>query len=133
MKPSKPGNQELSHLCWKSRCAFRKWKDAGRPQSGFLCDERRKCKRDVQRYLNLQRGNLERQRIQKRDDMFRQNHSQRFRLNCRSKHIPEKLFVDDTLIANPETLLSTWVNHFESAGRSQIPLNNFLKEVSSGA
>ena len=29
------------------------------------------------------------------------------------------------------TLLSTWVNHFESAGRSQIPSNNFLKEVAS--
>ena len=63
MKSSKPGkihNRELSHLCRKSRCALRKWKKAGRLRSGLLYDERRKFKRDVQCYLNLQRGNLER-------------------------------------------------------------------------
>ena len=62
-------DRTLSHLCWKSRCAFRKWKDAGRPRSGLLYDERRKCKRDVQHNLNRQRGNWERKRIQKRDSI----------------------------------------------------------------
>ena len=39
----------LSHLAMsgKSRCAFHSWKQAGRPRSGVLYDERRKYKRDV--------------------------------------------------------------------------------------
>ena len=55
----------LSNLCWKSRCAFRRWKEANRPRSGELYDDKRKCKRDVQQYLNKKRAILERKRIQK--------------------------------------------------------------------
>ena len=33
----------------------RKWREAGRPRSGELYDDRRKCKRDVQQYLNKKR------------------------------------------------------------------------------
>lgn len=57
-------------LCWKSGCAFKRWKEAGRPRSGEVYDDRRKCKRDVQQYLNNKRGIMERRRIQKRDSMF---------------------------------------------------------------
>ena len=66
-------DQMLSHLCWKSRCAFRSWKEACRTRSGELYDDRRKCKRDVQQYLNKERGTMER-RIQKRDSMFSEKH-----------------------------------------------------------
>ena len=62
----------LSNLCWKSRCAFRRWKEANRPRSGELYDDKRKCKRDVQQYLNKKRANLERKRIQKRDNNVQQ-------------------------------------------------------------
>ena len=115
-------DRTLSHLCWKSRCAFRKWKDAGRPRSGLLYDVimRRKCKQDVQHYLNWQRGNRERKRIQKRDSMFSQKHPQRFRSRNESKHIPEKLLVNGSLITDPEALLSTWASHFEAQGHSQL-------------
>ena len=34
-------DKTLSHLCWKSRCAFRNWKEAGRPRSGPIADEMR--------------------------------------------------------------------------------------------
>ena len=101
VKPSKPGamyNQEVSHLCWKSRCAFRKWKDAGRSRSVFLYDERRKCKRDVQHNL---REVTWKDRLFRNMMTCRQSHPQRFCLNCRSKHIPEKLLVDNTLITKP--------------------------------
>ena len=92
-------------------------------------DEMRKCKRDVQCYLNLQRGNLERRCIQKRDDMFNiHKHPQRFRSSGGCKHVPEKLLVNDTLIMDPETLPSTWVNHFESGGKSQALSNDFLND-----
>ena len=77
----------LSHLRWKSRCAFRTWKQAGRPRSGVLYSERRMCKRDVQRHLNRR---IERRRIQKRDEMFRENHPQHFHSGSTCKHVPEK-------------------------------------------
>ena len=124
-------DRTLSHLCWKSRCAFCKWKDAGRPRSGLLYDERRKCKCPVQHYLNQQRGNWERKRIQKRDSMFSQKHPQRFRSRNESKHIPEKLLVNGNLITDSEALLSTWASHFEAQGHSQLSSNDFRKDVHS--
>ena len=36
--------------------------------------------------------------------------------------------MNDTLIMDPETLLSTWVNHFESGGKSQASSNDFLND-----
>ncbi len=52
MKPFKnhPGKHHikdafLSHLCWKSRVAFREWKEAGRPTTrGPVHDNRKDCK-----------------------------------------------------------------------------------------
>ena len=110
---SKIHDKTMSHLCWKSRCAFRMWKAAGRPRSSQLYDERRKCKCDVQRYLNRQPANQERRRIQKRDDMFSQNYPQRFRSGVKN-HTCEKLIVNNSLVTNTEELLATWVNHFET-------------------
>ena len=123
----------LSNLCWKSRCAFRRWKEANRPRRAELYDDRRKCKRDVQQYLNKKRAILERKRIQKRDNMFNDKHPHRFRSNTVSKHIPPKLLVNNTLITDPSCVLSTWAEHFESLSKSQItssvPLTEIQKRV----
>ena len=90
----------MSHLCWKSRYAFRTWKAAGRPRSGQLYDERRKCKCNVQRYLNRKRANQERRQIQKHDDMFSQNHPQRFRSGNKMNHTCKKFAVNNLLVTN---------------------------------
>ena len=43
--PERLQDHTLSHLCWKSRCAFQKWKEAGTPRHGPIADEQRKCKK----------------------------------------------------------------------------------------
>ena len=37
--PERLQDLTLTHLCWKSRCAFQKWKEAGRPRHGPIADE----------------------------------------------------------------------------------------------
>ena len=119
----------LSNLCWKSRCAFRRWKEANRPRSSEFYDDERKCKRDVQQYLNKKRAILERKRIQKRDNMFNDKHPRRFQSTAASKHIPEKLLVNNTRITDPSCVLSTWAEHFESLSKSQITSSVPLTEI----
>ena len=127
--PEKVRDHTLSHLCWKSRCAFRGWKEAGRPRCGELYDDRRKCKADVRQYLNKKRGKIERNKIQKRDNMFNERHPHRFRASTVSKHIPDKLLVDNNLITDPSHVLSTWADHFESLGQSQVSSSSPLSEI----
>ena len=65
--------------------------------------------------------------------MFNNKHSHRFRSNAVSKHIPEKLLINNTLITDPNCVLSTWAEHFESLSKSQItssvPLTEIQKRV----
>ena len=46
----------LSELCWKSRSAFRVWKNSARPLSGPIYDDRIRCKRAVKFHLNTCRA-----------------------------------------------------------------------------
>ena len=55
-------------------------------------------------------------------------HSETFRSGGGSKCAPEKLLVNDTLITDPGTLLSTWVNHFESGGKFQASSNGLVND-----
>ena len=95
----------------------------------MLYDERRKCKRDVQHYLNQKMGRIERQRIQKQDEMFGEEHPQRFHSGSACKHVPEKLLVDGNLVTDQEALLSIWAGHFEVQGKSQVSSICCLKDV----
>ena len=65
--------------------------------------------------------------------MFNDKHPRRFRSIAVSKHIPEKLLVNNTLITGPSCVLSTWAEHFESLSKSQItssvPLTEIQKRV----
>ena len=53
----------LSNLCWKSRVAFREWKEVGRPPAGPVYENRKKCKRRVSEYVSKCRARLERKAI----------------------------------------------------------------------
>ena len=99
-KSVKVNDPTLPHLCWKSRCAFRRWKEAGRPRSGLDSDERKKCKREVKAYLNKCKARQERRQIQRKDDLFQQNHPSRFRHQHRQKAACTKLFSQGSLITD---------------------------------
>ena len=61
--------------------------------------------------------------------MFNDKHPRRFRSTAVSKHIPEKLLVNNTLITDPSCVLSTWAEHFESLSKSQITASVPLTEI----
>ena len=65
--------------------------------------------------------------------MFNNKHPHRFRSNAVSKHNPEKLLINNPLITDPNCVLSTWAEHFESPSKSQItssvPLTEIQKRV----
>ena len=118
----------LSHLCWKSRCAFRQWKDIGRPTCGPEWDQRKKCKKEVTSYLNKCKAREERKQIQQRDNMFQQNHPKRFHNQHHRKAACNKLFSQDSLITDTDSLLKCWAEHFSSLGQSQCHSNDSLKK-----
>ena len=120
-------DKTLSHLCWKSWCAFRHWKDAGRPRTGPVTKARKKCKRHVNVHLNKCRAHQKRRQIQQRDEMFQQNHPKRFRSKYQEKTMCTKLFSDDSLITDTKELLDCWADHFCSLGQSQSNSNDHLK------
>ena len=71
-------DSQLSSLCWQSRQAFREWKAGGRPRSGPLYEARRERKKKVQQHLSKCRAQIERKKIQKRDQSFCSYHPRRF-------------------------------------------------------
>lgn len=73
----------LTDLCWKSRSAFRQWKNSGRPLSGPIYNQRIKSKRAVKFHLNACKAREERRRIQQHDDLFKNSHPRRFQIRGR--------------------------------------------------
>ena len=120
----------LSHLCWMSRCAFGRWKEAQADQEVVwsIDHERRNCKRNAQQYLNKITGTVER-RIQKRDNMFCEKHPCQFWSSTVSKHIPDKILVNNNFITDLGCVLSTWAEHFESLSQSQKTASAPLSEI----
>ncbi len=70
---------ELRLLCKHSRKAWEKWKSAGRPCEGKLCEDKRDAKRAVHRFVTSKRARLERAKIQSRDMLFRETSINRFK------------------------------------------------------
>ena len=66
-------DKTLSHLCWKSRVAYRNWNKAGRPFFGLTFE-------DVATHLNKCRARElhVRKKIQQRDELIAENHPNRF-------------------------------------------------------
>ena len=97
----------LSELCWKSRSAFRVWKNSGCPLSRPIYDDRIRCKHAVKFHLNTcSRAREERNRIQRRDEMFESNHSRRFQSNYKKKVSCTKLLSDGKAISDLDELVA---------------------------
>ena len=110
----------LSTLCWRSRVAYREWKAAGCPRSGDKFENRKKTKRDVASFLSKSRARLERQNIQKRDELFATSDPRRFKYHTQRTE-GTSLLIDGTLETNPTTVLNNWASYFANLSESQIP------------
>lgn len=61
--------------------------------------------------------------------MFRETNPHCFWSTTVSKHIPDKVLVDNTLITDPSSVLSTWAEYCESLSKSQISSSAPLTEI----
>uniref|UniRef100_A0A1X7TBW4 Reverse transcriptase domain-containing protein n=1 Tax=Amphimedon queenslandica TaxID=400682 RepID=A0A1X7TBW4_AMPQE len=80
-------HNELKVKCRESKKAWSSWNRCGRPANGPLFDNLQQKKYEVRQKLKQCYGNLERQRIQDRDQMFRTEDVNRYR-------IPRKKSID---------------------------------------
>ena len=60
IQPSKKGKKShffkdsiLKHLCEHCKCAWREWRDTGRPQSGPLFETKKGFRREIRKRINL--------------------------------------------------------------------------------
>ena len=127
--PNRVYDRHLSTLCWHSRQAYHQWKAAGRPTSGPLFEARKRSKKNVQRHLSKCRAQIERKKIQKRDQSFRQNHPTRF-LTKTQKKGGASLLVNGSLSSDPSVVLPHWVDHFSGLSRSRCSSNPNLQKFS---
>ncbi len=109
-------DDHLRSLC---KSAWRKWRDAGRPRNCPLHDLMKNAKRNVKEYVRICRGREERAELQRRDRLFCDKDTSRFRLP-RKPTVCRKLVVDGKCISEPDDLLNCWRLHFSSLAESQV-------------
>ena len=115
----------LKTKCKASKCAWFRWKDAGKPRAGPLFQSMLSTKKNVKTYVRKCRAKVERARIQSRNQMFRERHPARF--HCPRRNVScQKLAVNGQIVTDKPTLLRCWKDHFESLSKSRT-----LSECSS--
>ena len=122
-------DSQLSSLCWQSRQAFQEWKAGGRPRSGPLYEARRESKKKVQQHLSKCRAQIERKKIQKRDQSFRSYHPRRFQTRTK-RNGGESLLIEGSITSDPSTVLPHWADYFTRLSQSRCPENPNLQKVS---
>ncbi len=123
-------DESLAVKCRKSKAAWKRWRNAGRPQSGLLYDSMKSSKRDVKQYVNICRVRDERTRIQQRDTMLKNKEAGFFRVP-RKRVECQKLLVDGSPVTNQSDLLHAWCNHFTSLSQTHVDLYPSVLEVES--
>ena len=105
MYVSDPG---LRSLCKNSRAA---WNDAGRSSSGSLFEEKKASKKLVRQFVASYRAKKERVNIQKRDQMFKENHRFRFKRPSSSTEC-KRLLINGNVTSDPTVILQNFRSFF---------------------
>ena len=88
----------LKHLCEHSKCVWREWHDAGRPQSGPLFETKKGLRREIRKRINLCAAIDERKQTRRREQIFKQKDNRRFRAPHKLKARCSKLRVNGEVI-----------------------------------
>ena len=97
-------DEELKRLCKNSKVNWKAWCQAGRPLSGRLYEEKQAAKKLVRKRVVFLRARKERAEIQKRDEMFKNNHHLRFKSPSKVD-VCRRLLVDGSMITDPSDIL----------------------------
>ena len=108
----------LSRLCAQSCAAWRVWKEAGSPREGLLFEQRNKLRREVRRRVHYCAAMTERRRVQRREMLFRNHDSSRFRIPGKQRSRCSKLRVGGRIVSDPDEVLGAWASHFKRLSES---------------
>ena len=119
----------LKHLCERSKSAWREWCDAGRPQSGPLYETKKDLRREIKKRINLCAAIDERKPTTRRERMFRQKESRRFKAPHRQIARCSKLRVNGEVLSARDDLVGAWANHFSNLSKSLLPSEEGLQQL----
>ena len=104
------------------------WRDAGRPQSGELLDDKITAKKRVQHRINQLNARKERSESESIDRHFKEKAKSRFRApRCGGS----RLEVNGSIVTNHGEVMTTWVHHFVDLGRSRATHPDVLDNLQS--
>ena len=108
----------LSRLCAQSHAAWRVWKEAGSPREGLLFEQKNKLRREVRRRVHYCAAMTERRRVQRREMLFRNHDSSRFRIPGEQRLRCSKLRVGGMIVSDPDEVLGAWASYFKRLSES---------------
>ena len=120
-------DRELGDLTVRSKEAWWRWCEAGRPASGVEYEEKTRMRREVRRCA----GRAERKRIGRREKLFSGNDTRRYRLPGRKKSHCSRLCVDGVVVSDEDELREAWAAHFRKLSESRVGGVCGLQELES--
>ena len=116
-------NPELKALSIKCKAAWKKWRDAGRPVSGSLFDEKRTLKKLTRKCADKCRAIHERHSWEKREKLFREKDPRRFKTPSNQPTLGDRLLLNGEITSDPHLVQTCWISHFRSLLESQATSN----------
>ena len=123
-------DSHLSTLCYQSRQAHRQWKATGCPKSGPLYEARKTTKKNVRHHLSKCRAQVDRIKIQMRDQSFRSNPPRCFQTRSQKKE-GASFLINGSPTSDLSAVLPHWANHFASLSKSKCSLDPNLQRFSN--
>jgi len=105
-------DDHLKFLCKRNKEAWIKWRDAGRPSQGHHVQQKKVSKNNVRQFVASARAKQERLKIQKRDEMFKEHHPQRFKAPKSCSSECSKLMVNSKPITDTHSILQEFKSFY---------------------
>ena len=112
-------NKELQERSIYVKMAWKRWRNAGRPRSGPLFNEKNASKREVTKFANKCRARMDRKQWQNHENKFKDRDNSRFRVQKTKSVIGNKLFLDGVPTTDPSKIMQSWLNHFSNLFKSE--------------
>ena len=124
-------DHQLKQLCKESKSSWKEWRNAGRPLSGNILENKNLDKKKVRARINLLSARKERlQQSEQIDQNFRRK-ATRFRSPGKGTPQGTRLSVDGSITTNHQDILDAWATHFKSLGTSKIMESASLQQLQS--
>ena len=127
-------DHKLSTLCKLSKIAWKRWKDAGRPNHGQTYTEKRDTRRAVKMHISACRAQKERSEIQKRDLLFKNKDCRRFRVFKSNSECSKLLDVNKQPVTDSAKILELFRSYFLDLASSDMhpdgPVFSAMKNLS---